>query len=209
MSNGNYENFRDIKVEGISNLNGGDYGRVKIEGVVNLKDDITAKFISIEGVFNAQGKIESDEIHCEGVAKVDGLIRAKKAFIEGTISLKGEKFEADKVECNGILTVDGEINAGNVVAEGVINAKEIYGDYVEINSHFKHMFGFFTGRCSKVGIIEATTVSINGVKCDTVNGHNITIGEGCKIKNLCCDGVLNIHPKAQIENITGDYKTQV
>jgi cytoskeletal protein CcmA (bactofilin family) len=145
------------------------------------------------------------------VAKVEGLIRAKTAHIEGTIKLKGDRFEADKIECTGILTVEGEINADNVIAEGVINAREIYGDYIEINSHFKHMFGFFDGffsgyRCSKIGIIEATTVSISGVKCDTVNGHDVTIGEGCKVKNVCCDGVLNIHPNAQVENITGNDK---
>jgi len=202
----------DLVLEGVRSFEGGDYEKVILEGVITLKGDLKAKILKIEGVFNAKGEISSEELYCEGVANITGTVRTKIAKIEGHFNLKGEKFESDEINCSGILNVNGEVNADIIKADGIINAQEVCGDYVEINSKKKLAFGVLEKLYnrfyySKIGLIEATTITLKGVTCDNVNGHNITIGKGCIIKNISCDGILNIDPSSKVENIVGDYSS--
>lgn len=201
---------RDITIKGANNFCGGEFDHVFLSGFTKMNNNLVAKSLRTEGVFKANGEIFTEEFSCSGVANITGHIKATHSNIDGTMKLKGEKFESEKIICSGVLSVEGEINADNICSEGVINAYAVYGDFVTINSVKNSIVDFFENiffnfHTSKIGLIEATTVSVIRVKCNNINGHDITIGKGCVVKNIYCDGSLYIHPTARVENISGDY----
>lgn len=202
--------MQDFSFEGVGRINGGEYGRITIEGVGTCSNSIKAENIDIEGVFNCSGEVEAGSLYCEGVANFKSNIRAKKISIEGVVSAKGaSKIEAEEILCNGVLNADGEISADILRADGCINAREIVGDQIRIDSehHINKVVNFFKQNKSnsKVKTIEATTIEISGVRADTVNGRDITIGPDCTIENLDCSGTLFIHADSHVKNITGNY----
>lgn len=202
--------MRDISIEGVGRVQGGEYGKVSVEGVGSINDDIKAVEVHIEGVFTCNGKIESDFISCEGVATLNAPIRANRIDISGVMTLKEATLEAKTITCEGVITTNTEISADKTIVDGCINAAEIVGEEVIISQtsggkkhNFRRFFGITSNNYSKVGLIEATNIRINDVKVKTVNGENITIGEFCEIDVIDCTKRLVIHPRAKVGKITG------
>lgn len=200
--------MQDFRMEGISKISGGEFGKIKIEGVGTCSNHIKANELNVEGVFNCTGVVEADYFYCGGVANFKADIRAKKISVEGVISeAAGTKIEAGQIVCDGVIKTGGEISADFVNAEGCIEADEIVGDRVIINSHShaRKLVQLFNRIHSKARLIEATTIEISGVTADTVNGSDITIGPNCTIENIDCSGVLSIDRSSFVRNITGNY----
>ncbi|BCN31376.1 hypothetical protein [Anaeromicropila herbilytica] len=202
--------MRDISIEGVGSVSGGEYNKISIEGVGSISDDIKAVEIYIEGVFNCNGRIESDFISCEGVATMNEAIRANRIDISGVMTLKEANLEAKTINCEGVIKSNAEISADKTVVDGCIKAAEIVGDEVII-SHtpgrasrgIRKLFGISSENLSSIGLIEATTIRINDAKVKIVNGENITIGEYCEVDDIDCTGKLLIHPRAKVGRITG------
>lgn len=191
-------------------------GAVKVDGVAGVED------LEVAGAFTVEGEtLESNRIECDGAVKVKGGITAKTIEVDGALTAKGD-IAADEIEVDGVLKAGGQISADKVHVEGCISAAEIVGDEVIIwNQHRSTGFTITVGRStvihmgsgdyygsatsSKLGLIEATTVALAGVEADTVNGTDVTIGPGCVIDHLDCNGILRIDPAAQVGNITGEY----
>ena len=47
--------------------------------------------------------------------------------------------------------------------------------------------------------IEGDTIELENVKCDSVRGHNIKIGENCRIKMVEYTGSIEIDKKSKVE----------
>jgi cytoskeletal protein CcmA (bactofilin family) len=204
------------RIEGIGSIRGGEYDRVEIEGVGTIKGDIKASYMYIDGVCRCQGMIESDDFICEGVANLTKPIRAKNIRIDGVVNQGKAKIEADDILCDGVLISNGEISADRILVDGNISTPEMYGDHIKIINSIKtnlnikipNIFGIFGGRkqisqYSCVDIIEATKLELQGVKSQSVSGNTIFIGPDCEIDQVECDGILKIHPKARVNNISG------
>lgn len=209
----------DMKMEGFGRITGGTYDNVKIGGLCSLKDNLSAKKVVIEGVFNSNGKIEAEEIFCEGVANMKESLRAEKINISGVINVSNGKIEAKDLYCEGVLKTKDEISADQIVVDGCIQANEIFGDEVRIckvpgtRQMVKKIFGSESSMdLSKVELIEATNIKLNGIQVKNVNGENVTIGEFCDIGVIDCTGTLIIHPEAKVGKITGvspEYRSDI
>jgi hypothetical protein len=205
--------MNNYSIEGIGNINGGQFMELRVEGVGTNKGDIKADRIAVEGVFKSTGYLEANLFDCEGVCDIYGNIRVKKINIEGVINMKNnQKMEAEMLYCEGYLTSGGDLYVDSLKATGCIKVKGIYGDNIDINSfgktinQFKKIFviNILKKSClSKVTTIEATTICLSGVNADTINGHDIIIGPGCVINTIDCTGTLKIHESSKVEHILG------
>lgn len=213
----------DIDIEGVTSFDGGEFNRVTVEGVVNVKNELQANEMEIEGVFNSS-HVVVNHLSVEGVATIDGNLRCHIAEIDGVLNLKEGKLEADSLNCDGVLKVEGEVNADQIKAEGSINAQEIYGDEITICSVPNNARGIFRGigkllqsinldgsdpfkgvQASHIGTLEATRVILEYVSVKNLCGTDITIGEGCCVDTVDCDGTLRISKYAKVKDIRGDH----
>lgn len=199
-----------------------DVGEMEINGMVKVTGTARVEDLEVDGMLNVDGEaLECGRVECDGMVKVAGSITAKTIETDGSLSAKGD-IAADAIEVDGVLKAGGQISADKVRVEGCISASEIVGDEVIIwNQHQNNSFtitvgkstiirmgstGFSVGSSpSKLGLIEATTVALAYVEADTVNGTDVTIGPGCVIDHLDCNGILRIDPAARVGNITGEY----
>jgi len=194
-----------VYFEGLGNINGGEYDKVSVEGVGSCNGDIKTDEMLITGVFNCSGEIEAKRLRCEGVATIKGDILAETIDVEGVINIKtGTKIEATSIQCEGVININGQISADVIYSEGYMSAKEIVGDRIVIKTPVG-LFTGFTGKRSKIDLIEATNIELRNVKAREVNGKDIIIGPKCRIELLDCSGTLKIDPSAFVEKITGDY----
>ncbi|MEA4853610.1 MAG: polymer-forming cytoskeletal protein [Christensenella sp.] len=217
--------MQDFTINGSGTLNGGEFGRISVHGSGKCSGDITAVDITIDGSFKTDGSIKSDSIDidgslkcegslnvgkfdCDGMAKIAGNLTAKTIDVDGMTSIKGGLIEADSIHCDGFVDAeDGHISADVIDADGCIRAKEVVGDSITIKSRGGKLARVFL-KNSIIDLIEATTIDIRGVAAQTVSGKDVRIGSGCDVRKVDCCGTLAIHPKAKVEEITGDYKME-
>lgn len=218
-------NGKDVSIEGVTSFEGGEFNRVTVDGVVNLKGELKAGDLEVDGVFNAAADVMANQMSIDGVASFSRNVRCHKAAIDGVMNLTGGKLEADTLLCDGVVKSNGEINADKVTADGSINAKEIYGDEIKICSHPNTAHGILSSigkflkginldndmenfqkmQSSEIGVIEATKVKLEYVAVKQLCGTEITIGEGCYVENVDCDGTLKISRYAVVKNISGNH----
>lgn len=214
----------DIDIDGVTSFDGGEFNRVTVDGVVTVKNAIQANEMEIDGVFNSSSDVLVNQLELEGVGNFKGNLRCHTANIDGVINLREGKLEADMLNCDGVLKAEGEINVDKIMADGCINAKEIYGDDITICSPPNHAHGILAGlgnflrginpdnnleklknvQGSKIGILEATKVVLEYTEVESLCGTDITIGEGCYVENVDCDGTLRISNYARVGNISGN-----
>ena len=83
--------------------------------------------------------------------------------------------------------------------------KPVSYTHLEIHSTPRAVARLFTRQGCKAELIEATELYLEGVKAEEVNGQHITVGRGCVIERLDCNGTLHIEGNAVIHQITGSY----
>lgn len=198
--------MQDIKIDGISTLQGGEYQKVTVDGVVKCRDNLKAEELHIDGIFRCNGTVEAGTIDCDGIAKIEGNIKARHFKIDGILKIAdGTRLEAETIACDGLIKINGEISADSVKVNGYIKAKEIVGDSIAIRSRRPRIF---SSKKTRIDLIEATTEELRGVSADTVNGRDVTIGPGCRINRIDCSGTLSVDRSAKVGNISGDYQTK-
>ena len=198
--------MRDVTIEGVGSIKGGEYGLLSIEGVCKCNGDIQAETLLVEGVFKCFGSIRAGSMSCEGMSQIHGDIKAEKISIEGMMKVSGgTKIEATEITCEGMIELSGEISADRIDSDGFISADEIVGDSINIRSRRNHFWDFFRPHHSRIKLIEATDIELRGVEAQTVNGTNVVIRSGCTIENLDCSGTLFIDPRSQVRNLTGSF----
>ncbi|MDR2492550.1 MAG: hypothetical protein LBD25_03695 [Coriobacteriales bacterium] len=198
--------------DGVGTFDGGVYEDLDINGVFSAKGTLEARDLKVDGVFNCKGDLKASVIDCDGVVNIDGNLKAGLIDLDGVINLHGTKVEADKITCDGVLSVQGEVSADVIMADGFINAHEVVGDHITIKSLRKSFFlGLFVTLrkvighpdFSKVDIIEGTTVELQGVHANLVNGHDVKIGPHCKISRLSYTGSLHVDVDSVVEHVVG------
>lgn len=202
---------RKTKIGGVSTFNGGIYEDVVINGVITCNGDIEANSTIVDGVTTINGRIDSREsVKIDGVATVNGMIRSKDVKMGGVCTVNA--IEADRVNCKGVITCRKQISADLVEGGGVLSAEEIVGEKVILHCEVKKRHWFVFDRrereYSKVRLIEATEIDIDGIKCKNLNGHNIVIGPECEIEDVDCTGELTIAPGARVKRVNGEARME-
>ncbi len=204
-----------------------DAGEMEINGAVQAAGGAGIETVDVSGALTVTGKLECSSVTCDGAIKVSEDMTAATIGVDGALNVKGGVF-ADTIEVDGCLNAGGQVSADKVHVEGAISAAEVVGDEVVICRQGRVFTGLGitvtvggrkisvgddSGRreqkTSTIGLIEATTIVLEGVSAQTVNGTDITIGEGCDIENLDCNGTLRIGPTSHVVNITGDCTVEI
>lgn len=199
--------MQDIKIDGTGIIESGKYGVIEIDGSGKCTGDLQAESIKVDGLFRCAGSIQTGRLDCDGMVKIAGNIQAKSIDIDGYLKVSGgTRIEADEIRCDGMIRLEGEVSADVILADGFICAKEIVGETVRIKSKAGRFLRLFWGKRSRIPLIEATTIELQGVVADTVNGKDITIGRDCRIERVDCSGTLSVGRGARIGEISGGYK---
>ncbi len=204
-----------------------DAGELEINGAVKAADGAGIETADVSGALTVTGKLECSSVTCDGAIKVSEDMTAATIEVDGALNVKGGVF-ADSITVDGVLNAGGQVSADHVRVEGSISAAEVVGDEVVIGQQGRLFTGLgititvggkkisvgsdsgrWEQKTSAIGLIEATTIALEGVTAQTVNGTDVTIGPGCVIENLDCNGILRIDPSAQVKSITGDYTAEV
>jgi cytoskeletal protein CcmA (bactofilin family) len=199
--------MRDLTIDGISKIEGGEYGTLKIDGMATCKGNLSAEAANVDGMFTGEGDVSVGTFVCDGMAKIRGNVKAGKLEVNGMLKIDGIKLEADEISCDGMIKLRGEISADVIKADGCIDAEEITGDSIYVRSHRHFFHPFFHHAGSRIKLIEATTVDLREVVAESVNGKDVRIGRGCRIDSIDCSGTLMISPWARVGTVTGDYET--
>lgn len=195
--------------------------RMEVNGTVKVTGTVQAEDLEVDGAVTVEGEtLECGRLEVDGAVKVTGSLTARTIEVDGVITAKGG-ISADEIQVDGALRTDGQVSADKVHVDGSISANEVVGDEVIIwNRQRDNGFEITVGRStilrightgrnskitSKLGLIEATTVALAWVEADTVNGTDVTIGPGCVIDHLDCNGILRIDPSAKVGEVTGEY----
>ncbi len=201
--------MENLKIDGTLNFDGGIYNKIAINGMSTSSTNIEAQSINVDGMFTCNGNVKVIEFECDGLAKIKGNIKTKTISVDGKLDIEGiYKLEADKINCDGMLKTEGSVSADFVHIDGFIEADEIVGENIIIKtkvSKFSKVFMNIINKNSKINLIEATTIFLEGITVNDVIGTNITIGDNCMIENLECNGELHISKNASVKNITGNY----
>lgn len=217
--------MEDFRIAGAGTVPGGEYRTVSIAGMGKCTGDLRAQNISVSGTFKGDGAVEcqglkisgsfkcagslaAEKMSCSGAAGVQGDMVANALTVSGTLTVEGGKLEGADLSCSGTITAAGQVCADKLKVTGIIKAREIVGDDITIGAIqpniLRQIFNL-TIINSTADLIEATTLNLSGVTAQTVNGSNITIGPGCIIDNLDCNGTLHIDPTSTVRNVTGEY----
>jgi len=196
-----------VHVDGIFRCRGGIHTRrLDCDGVVRMHGPLLAGWIGIDGMLRVEGSLTTEAMECDGMLTVYGDVKARELDVDGLMTVRGgTKIEATKITCEGMIRLNGEISADSIEADGFIRAKEIVGETVRIKSRRFGLFAFVMRRSSRIPLIEATTIELQGVRAETVNGQDVTIGRGCRIERLDCSGNLRIARGAKVKTLTGGY----
>lgn len=197
--------MQDFSMEGVSKMNGGEFGKIRVDGVGSCTGDLKAESLTVDGTFKCDGTVDTGLLRCDGAAAFTSNIRAKQIDVNGVINVKsGIRIEAEHIKCDGVINVNGEISADVIRADGCIKAKEIVGDQIYINTHI-HRFFHSIFKLSQVDLIEATSIELHGVRAQSVNGKDIVIGPHCRIDSIDCSGTLFIDSTSLVGTVTGSY----
>lgn len=173
--------MQDLKMDGIVNMAGGEYGNVSVDGIGKCQHSIQAQTMDVKGIFTCKGGLRIENtLRLEGKSEVYEEIRAKTLRVKGYLSVKqGAGVYANEILCEGMIDADGEISADLISVDGYVCARELVGDCIEIC--LPHRKRIWWNSKKKIDFIEATTIKLSGVCAKEVSGTDVEIGPGCRI----------------------------
>ena len=212
------ENKNDIKTVGVGTVNQGTYGKISTSGVCTAKGEIAADEIKSAGVFTAKDHVSAGKIKTGGTAtfakdldatnaefsgscKITGKLRARDVKISGGFS--ATDVEAETVTASGNVHVSGEMNVGTLeLCSPNTNIATLHADTVKIAISKINWYPFRGVSVAKIGVVECTDFSAEGVRAEKVSCRNATIGKYCRIKSLEYSGTLTMDPEAEVDEVT-------
>jgi len=196
-----------LVIDGVSNIDGGEYDEISIKGVSECKGDLKAKTLAMEGILKSRGSVNADLLNCNGILEVKSNIKAETIKLEGIVKSIG-KIEANQITGKGLIFSKAEISADVINIEGILKATEVVGDSITLKPYNEGVLTRVWRKYSKLELVEATTIHLVRAYVKNVNGKDITIGPKCKVENIDCSGTLSIDKTAVVKNITGNYTLQ-
>ncbi len=199
-------NVKDVKIAGSAKIEGSVRAeRMKCAGSCRIEGDIRANEVKISGSMHLEGDAEAELMEISGGSRIEGDISTKILKSAGGTKCEGRIIARERLEMGGAISalgietprftgkgsikVDGTVKSGSFRLEmdgnsvaGTIEADEI--DIVSRNS--RGMLSRIFGRKGslKVGNIKGKTINIENTVADRVEGENVNIGPGCRVRLL-------------------------
>lgn len=218
--------FNRVTVNGVASVkNELKANEIEIDGVFNASGEVLAKHITVDGVSNFKGNLRCQEAEIDGVLNLKGgKLEAETLSCDGTIKSEGE-INADRIEADGCISAR-EIYGDKICIHSVSDTFHI-GDGVQaivsgVNSLLRslnidrrevpateeNIAAFRKMQNSRIGTLEATEIEIEYTDVTRLAGNDVTIGEGCYVENVDCDGILRVSKNAVVKNVTGSHEYQ-
>ncbi|MDQ5983336.1 MAG: hypothetical protein RUMPE_00345 [Eubacteriales bacterium SKADARSKE-1] len=197
--------MQDIKLDGISKINGGEYATVAVNGIAQINGHLKSKSFSIDGKCKINGDTTTSELFCNGITEIEGKLKATDIKVDGILTVNGDHIETQTLVCDGTIRAKNLINSEILDANGIINAMQVNGNKVIIKSHSGKFIKLFLPPASKINKIKADNIELSGVKSQKIVGQDIIIGPCCEIEDIECSGTLKVNKRATVNNIIGDY----
>ena len=222
---GEYEN---IRISGSGKLNGlvrcesfhvsgsarGDSieckNDLKVSGSCGFEKAIRCGNLGVSGSFSCGGELTAAvKISISGGSKVAGNLKCGELHVSGSLRAGGD-VEAETVKISGQLNCEGLLNAEEITicAENGMTIGNIGGSRVAIYQEKRHrinrlpllssLIHFGGNRVQVKGAIEADTIALENVKCPTVSGRIVAIGEDCEIDLVQYSEQIEISDKAKV-----------
>jgi hypothetical protein len=212
--------MKDVKIEGVGTIYGGDYEKISIEGIGKLKGDATTNITTVEGMCKLKGMIITDQFICDGIVRAFRDIKAKRVEIEGVLKLRRASISADSIRCHGVMVCTDEVSADDIHIDGACSVARMYGDNIVIESRETSIIdsqiptsllsfsSLYFGRKlstdkSLVDVIECTHLEASGLKAKTVRAQSVKLSN-CVIDTLDCIGEMIIDDSCRIGKIISD-----
>ncbi len=183
--------------------------KVSISGSGRIEGDLRSAQISIAGSGRVDGNCSaSDYIDISGAFRCDGNLKANKVSIAGSGS--AASIEAEEVKIDGVINCSGLINAEriDIKIDGTGSEVEsIGGSIIEIKRKRRgecSIFSLFRKKDSErrrlnvKSSIEGDEIEIDHVTADTVVGRVVSIGAGCKIRQVQYGESITVDPDAEV-----------
>lgn len=116
------DKLQDLKVSGVSRMNGGKFDYVDISGVGKIFGDLEANRLNISGSGKVEGSVKSDKIKIDGNSSIKGDVECTELTCSGNAKIEGQ-LEADIINTNGMCRVGGKIKAHTIDSKGYIKTK--------------------------------------------------------------------------------------
>ena len=197
--------MQDIKLDGISKINGGEYATIQVDGITQINGNLKSLNFFIDGKCKVNGNTITELFDCDGMTEIKGNLNATDIKVDGMLTVSGEYIKTTTLVCDGTIKSKEYIHADILDANGIISAKEVTGNNVKIKSYSGKFMKLFFSPVSRVNIIKAKHIELSGVKSQQITGQDIIIGPCCEIDNIDCSGTLKVDKKSVVNNVTGDY----
>jgi cytoskeletal protein CcmA (bactofilin family) len=115
------DKLQDLKISGMSKMNGGKFDYVDISGVGKIYGDVEANILNISGVGNVEGNIKAVRMDIEGTSNVKGNIECAEVNNSGSVKVGG-RLKTDILKSNGMCRVGGSVKAKQIFSYGVLNS---------------------------------------------------------------------------------------
>ena len=161
------------------------------------------EFLKISGSAKFQGNLKGNDVVISGSSKIAGNAIGESIRVSGSVSVEGN-CEGTEVTISGSANIKGLLSGDKIYLNGPSGyIKEIGGSEITIKDRNNViLFGiirFNSGKGLNCELIEGDTIELENVKCDLVRGHNIKIGENCRIKMVEYTGSIEIDKKSKVE----------
>lgn len=183
--------------------------RVEVSGIAKSTGNIEVEYLTLSGMLKSFNDIDiSEKLEVNGTSKIEGKINSNNIQINGTLKAS-KNITFDKLVSYGILTISGECEGRRFIGNGCTNIdgllsadtielelwrkskiKEIGGEEIRVRRRVG-TFNLFKGKLIS-DIIEGDVIFLENTIANIVRGHNIEIGDGCKIEKIEYTGELKV-----------------
>lgn len=200
----NFQN--NVTINGTGNIASGTYDTITVCGTANLSDNINAQTLSANGSVNIGQNVNIQNININGNSTFSNSVACHKFIVNGGSTLFGNKLDTNELHIKG--SFEGKstnINANKVIISGHIYANSIITKNISISPQKGFWKLFKNNTPTIIHYLKANKIHIQNAIISDIDGKEISIGPNCKVKNVTCNGSLQIHPKANVKNISGNY----
>lgn len=154
------EQLQDLKISGVSKMNGGKFDFVEISGVGKIFGDVEANRVNISGAGSVEGNIKAVKVDIEGTGSIKGNLACEQIYNSGNVKVGGQ-LKANILKSNGMCRVGGSIKSKQIFSHGVLKSGgDVEAEEFDSDGAFK----------------------INGLL--NANRINIKVGYGSSVKEI-------------------------
>ena len=181
--------MQNIKIDGLGNFSGGEYGTVHIDGVASCHGDITCESMCADGTFHCGGNLTAKTASADGTLNVSGNMTAETFEIDGAASIQGD-LHAPKLSVDGSFSVKGTLHTERFDIDGAASVQsDLYAQKISVD-----------GSLSVQGTTETDILEVDGtVKLAALRAKQFNCDGSAHITELSCAEKIHIDGTMQTD----------